>query len=147
MSSGHTEPGVSASKCSWWPSLPMHGPCPASRSLLTQLTHLLIWDALSNTCKPLPRKLNPVSYIPWVLVYAQFWQMDLPGYDRAACLTSRITHSSTPSSNTPLKCTTTGGSKPIFVISQTPHTQLAALSKRPGLQLLPFSQQSVLSWL
>ena len=65
MSSGHTEPGVSASKCSWWPSLPMHGPCPASRSWLAHLACLLIWDALSNTCKPFPRKLNPVSYIPW----------------------------------------------------------------------------------
>ena len=100
MSSGHTEPGVSASKCSWWPSLPMHGPCPASRSWLAHLACLLIWDALSNTCKPFPRKLNPVSY----------------------SLTSRITHSCTPSSYTPLKCTTTRGSKPIFVVSQTPHT-------------------------
>lgn len=92
MSSGHISPALGTSNCGWWPCLCIQGFCPASRSSRAQRNGLLIRDVLSHTCKPFPRKLNSVTYLPYSQhVHGSDWWK--------TWLTSRITHCCCPFSN------------------------------------------------
>lgn len=149
MHSGHIQP-ASGFNCCKWPSMCIQVCCPASRSSIAQMTGLLIWDALCNTCKPLSGKL-------WILFPVPFG----PGMCTAVTAGSfRPWYGSSPDLknhsllyplqwSTTLKCTTAGGIKPICVKPRRHHTHNIWLlfPKRPGVQLPHFSQLSVLSWL